>query len=246
MDLKEEDILGESVSRHWYYTSKLGAVRRLLRGLDARAILDVGAGSGFFGRSLLRETNAARCQCVDINYPADRDSVEAGKPVLFRRQPEDIAGHELILFIDVLEHVEDDTGFLATYVAAAAGDAYFLLSVPAFPSLWSGHDVFLGHHRRYRLGQLEDLARRAGLEVVRGRYFFGLLFPLVALVRLAKRGVSKVSESDLRPAPPLVNGALRLLCGIEARLLLPVNRLCGVTAFCLARKPRGKQQRDHQ
>ncbi|PWR25023.1 methyltransferase domain-containing protein [Zavarzinia aquatilis] len=246
MDLKEENILGESVSRHWYYASKLGAVRRLLRGLGIRSILDVGAGSGFFGRSLLRETKADRCQCVDINYPADRDTVEAGKPVLFRRQPEDIAAHDLILFIDVLEHVEDDAGFLAHYVAGAAEGTHVLLSVPAFPSLWSGHDVFLGHHRRYRLRQLEELARRAGLDVVRGRYFFGLLFPLVALVRMAKRGVGTVSESDLRPAPTLVNGALRLLCDIEARLLLPVNRLCGVTAFCLARKPRGKQQRDHQ
>lgn len=236
MDLKEEDILGEAVGRHWYYAAKLGAVRRLLRGLRFRAILDIGAGSGFFGRALLAGPGVERCQCVDINYPADRDTVEGGKPIAFRRAAEAPADHQLFLFIDVLEHVEDDTGLLAAYVREAPAGAHFLLSVPAFASLWSGHDVFLGHHRRYRLAALENVARRAGLRVLRGRYFFGLLFPLVALVRRLRRGAPVPATSDLRPAPAPVNLALRLLCAAEAATLLRINRLCGVTAFCLARK----------
>ena len=53
MDLKEEDILGADIGRHWYYRAKAAALRRAVGGLSPQRILDVGAGSGFFSRHLL-------------------------------------------------------------------------------------------------------------------------------------------------------------------------------------------------
>ena len=50
MDLKEEDILGADIGRHWYYRAKAAALRRAVGDLAPRRILDVGAGSGFFSR----------------------------------------------------------------------------------------------------------------------------------------------------------------------------------------------------
>lgn len=47
MDLKETDILGDSIDEHWYYCSKAAATRRLLGDAPITRILDVGAGSGF-------------------------------------------------------------------------------------------------------------------------------------------------------------------------------------------------------
>ena len=47
MDLKETDILGDSIDEHWYYYTKSKAMLKLL-GNGGREILDVGAGSGFF------------------------------------------------------------------------------------------------------------------------------------------------------------------------------------------------------
>ena len=46
MDLKEEDILGADIGRHWYYRSKAAALRRMVGGLAPRRILDIGAGLG--------------------------------------------------------------------------------------------------------------------------------------------------------------------------------------------------------
>ena len=68
MDLKEEDILGADIGRHWYYRSKAAALRRMVGGLGPRRILDVGAGSGFFSRHLLAEAGAQSALCVDIGY----------------------------------------------------------------------------------------------------------------------------------------------------------------------------------
>jgi SAM-dependent methyltransferase len=234
MDLKEEDILGADIGRHWYYRSKAAALRRMVGGLGPRRILDVGAGSGFFSRHLLAGSAAQSALCVDIGYASDRDDSESGKPVLYRRDtgPTDC---DLVLMMDVLEHVDDDRGLVRHYAAKVPPGAHFLVTVPAFRFLWSGHDVFLEHKRRYRLGEIEAAVRDAGLDVVRGAYFFGSVFPLAAAVRLATRGRS-APRSSLKKHDPLINGLLSGICAAELPLF-PVNRLAGLSAFVLARKP---------
>lgn len=186
MDLKETAILGAQVADHWYYRSKAAAMVRLLRARTPAVILDVGAGSGFFSRYLLLHTSANEAWCVDTNYPADFDSEAQGKPIHFRRSLEYVDA-DLVLLMDVLEHVDEDVGLLADCLRKVPLGARFLISVPAFQLLWSGHDEFLGHRRRYTLDQLEGVARRAGLDVLQGSYYFGLVFPLAAVTRLAQR-----------------------------------------------------------
>jgi 2-polyprenyl-3-methyl-5-hydroxy-6-metoxy-1,4-benzoquinol methylase len=234
MDLKEEDILGADIGRHWYYRSKAAALRRMVRSLGARRILDIGAGSGFFSRHLLAEAGAQSALCVDIGYASDRDDSEDGKPVLYRRDtgPTDC---DLVLMMDVLEHVDDDRALVHHYAAKVSSGAHFLVTVPAFRFLWSGHDVFLEHKRRYRLGEIETTLRDAGLQVVRGAYYFGFVFPMAAAVRLATRGATEPSSS-LKKHGALTNGILTAMCAAELPLL-PINRLAGLSAFVLARKP---------
>jgi SAM-dependent methyltransferase len=234
MDLKEEDILGADIGRHWYYRSKAAALRRMVGSLAPRHILDVGAGSGFFSRHLLTDAGAQSALCVDIGYAADRDDSVAGKPVLYRRDtgPTDC---DLVLMMDVLEHVDDDRGLARHYAAKVPSGAHFLATVPAFRFLWSGHDVFLEHKRRYRLPEIEATMRDAGLDVVRGAYYFGLVFPLAAAVRLAERNTTE-PRSSLKKHGALANGVLTGLCAVELPLF-PVNRLAGLSAFVLARKP---------
>ena len=234
MDLKEEDILGADIGRHWYYRSKAAALRRLVGPLGPQRLLDVGAGSGFFSRHLLANTTARSAICVDTGYAADRNDSEGGKAVLYRREvgPTDC---DLVMMMDVLEHVDDDRGLLRHYVSLVPSWTWFLVSVPAFSFLWSGHDVFLEHKRRYRLPEIEEAMRSAGLKVMRGAYFFGLVFPLAAAVRLAQRGTTE-PRSSLQRHGALTNGMLTAVCSAELPFL-PINRLAGLTAFVLARKP---------
>lgn len=234
MDLKEEDILGADIGRHWYYRSKAAALRRAVAGIAPRRLLDVGAGSGFFSRHLLAETEAESALCVDIGYPADRDDRIGAKPVLYRRDtgPTDC---DLVLMMDVLEHVDDDRGLVRHYAAKVPPGAHFLVTVPAFAFLWSGHDVFLEHKRRYRLPGIEAALRDGGLEIVRGSYYFGFIFPLAAAVRLADRNTTE-PRSSLSRQGALTNGLLTAICAAELPLF-PFNRLAGLSAFVLARKP---------
>lgn len=237
MDLKETDILGDAIADHWYYRSKAAAMMRLLRGKAPKVILDVGAGSGFFSRHLLAHTDAAEAWCVDISYSADSDTVQGQKPVHYRRSLEDLAA-DLILLMDVLEHLDDDVGLLADYVDRVPQGTPFLISVPAFQFLWSGHDEFLEHRRRYTLTELENVVRRAGLRPRQSAYYFGLVFPLAAATRFLdqlRRSPAKTTRSQLQIHSDFVNGALTVLCRAEIPLLT-FNRLAGLTAFCVAER----------
>jgi SAM-dependent methyltransferase len=238
MDLKEEEILGDQVERHWYYTAKAAALIDDLRGAEPTSILDIGAGSGFFARQLLARTNAQRATCVDTGYAQERDEQWFDKPIAFRRAIT-ASDADLVLAMDVIEHVADDAGLMRPYVDLVAPGTRFIISVPAFNFLWSGHDVFLGHHRRYTIGSLERSILKFGLIVDWSHYYYGAVFPLAAAVRLLERAQQvRTSEpkSQLRRHGAFTNGALSALCGVE-RPLMRVNKLFGLTVFAGCHKP---------
>ena len=239
MDLKEQEILSGQADNHWYYVSKGRALCSFIAGVDVPEILDVGAGSGVFARRMLVNGVSARAVCVDPNYSREWDEQCHGKPIQFRRALAEVT-QRLILMIDVLEHVDDDLVLVSSYMNEAPSGTLLLISVPAFEFLWSGHDVFLEHKRRYTLPKVESLVRRTGLEVVRGRYFFASLFPLVALMRLHDRwrlAAGRMPKSALTRHSVWVNDLLRRLHYLEQVTLFRINRVAGVSVFCLARKP---------
>ena len=85
MDIKEEDILGDNVGRHWYYKAKAQYLVRYLQGMNCRRILDVGAGSGFFSKLLLEHSSAESSLCVDPGYAEIWDDSVRGKALCFFR-----------------------------------------------------------------------------------------------------------------------------------------------------------------
>lgn len=236
MDLKEVELLGAGVGKHWYYRAKAAALTRLLSGKGARRVLDVGAGSAFFSRHLVECGMADEVCCVDISYPEDRSEVFLGRQMQFTRSVGALY-FDVALFMDVLEHVDDDVALLREYVKKAPSGARFVVSVPAFRSLWSPHDVFLGHKRRYRLSEIEGVCRSAGLTVRSGCYYFGSVFPVAALRRLLFRfrATEEKPMSDLRAHGVLINSALHGLC-ISELPFMRLNRAFGLTAFCFAEK----------
>jgi hypothetical protein len=111
------------------------------------------------------------------------------------------------------------------------------VSVPAFSWLWSPHDEFLEHRRRYTLNQTLRVMRSAGLSPVAGFYFFAALFPAVAANRLWRRlwAARQRPTSDLREYRPLTNKILTGICLAECAIARH-NRAFGVTAFGVADK----------
>ena len=247
MDVKELDILGERIEQHWYYVAKGNALLQFLQGYRAREALDIGAGSGYFSRKLLAAGLCERATCVDTAYRSERTEVHCDKPIAFLRST-DLVTQDLILMMDVIEHVDDDVALIRAYTDRMPESAMLLVTVPAFQFLWSGHDVFLGHRRRYTLASLHQAMDKAGLEVIRSRYFFSILLPAVCALRLWGRlklaSADYKPQSDLRVHTPWMNSMLTAIHELERRTLFRFNRMAGLTLFCLAR--RKVAQRDEE
>lgn len=232
-DVKEEAILGPAIRYHWYYLSKAQALIGLLRS-PHHASLDIGAGSGFFSRTLVARGLVQEATCVDPGYvETKRTETITGRPITFVQHPGNRQA-DLVLMMDVLEHVDHDLALLREYVVRSSSGTVFIITVPAFMALWSQHDVFLEHKRRYTLRQLEKVVVASGLEITGGCYYFALIFPLVAVIRRFTRGQARASS--LKKHTPFINGVLRMVCFLELTFYR-FNRLGGLTVFCVARKP---------
>jgi methyltransferase family protein len=236
MDLKEVGLLDGDQAGHWYYSSKALALQRCLLGKDPHTILDVGAGSGFFSRILLQNTGASGAICVDSGYETEWSETVAGKPMAFRRSSAPVDA-DLVLLMDVLEHVDDDVGLVREYAEQAPIGTRFIVSVPAFSWLWSHHDEFLEHRRRYTLRQVLRVLTDASLAPVAGFYYFATVLPAVAVHRLWRRLLPSRSspKTDLRQHHWITNNALAAICYCESTFARH-NRVLGLTAFAVAEK----------
>jgi SAM-dependent methyltransferase len=79
-------------------------------------------------------------------------------------------GFDVAFLSNVLEHIEDDVEALQHLVRSLRPGGRVVVFSPAFDLLYSRFDAMVGHHHRYRLGELRERFERAGLEVVDARY----------------------------------------------------------------------------
>ena len=83
-----------------------------------------------------------------------------------------LAEADLVTLLDVIEHIEDDHGFLAEIADAMRPGAQLVVTVPALPQLWSPWDEELGHHRRYTKQTLCAVPQGVPLVVDEVSYLF--------------------------------------------------------------------------
>ncbi len=144
---------------------------------------------------------------------------------------------DLVAMLDVLEHIDDDVGGLRALGRTLKRDGQVLITVPAFPLLWSRHDERHHHKRRYRKRGLIAAAEAAGLEVVSVSYFNTLLFPGAAAVRLARGLLRRPGGADDAMPPAWLNRLLRAIFAFERYLLHRVPLPVGLSLVLLARRP---------
>ena len=99
-------------------------------------------------------------------------------------------------------------------------------------SLWSSHDVYLGHFRRYRRSELEKVVASAGLKIESSHYLFSSLLPVVYLLR--RLGYRKNSGSNMTEMPRSVNSILLRIHQFENRFIR--NSLFGLSVVLVANK----------
>lgn len=164
---------------------RYAALERALRALPRpRTILDVGCGAGHLCFALARRWSDAEILGVDIDRSRLADAREFGRAaayqhVRFRHVDErDRATFDLVTCVDVLEHVEDDAGFVASLAAATAPGGALVLHVPAARKRrWFAEFPEQADHVRpgYERDALAALLRSAGYARVDVTPTFGTL-----------------------------------------------------------------------
>jgi hypothetical protein len=107
---------------------------------------------------------------------------------------------DFVLLLDVIEHIGEDAGFLADLFKnrLISKDSYFIITAPAFPALFSSHDIMLKHYRRYTRRSLMKILQLSGFQSLEsGYFFFVLLIPRILRLYLEKLKLVKSSVDGI-------------------------------------------------
>lgn len=222
-------ITADYEASHWWFRSRrvafLNQVQQAVAKLGDRgrplAILDYGCGTGF---NLPYLSPYGVVSGADVrNESLVEFQKSQGFSLIDLRQ--DISEYDerfdLIVCLDVLEHMEDDVDGLGQIVRLLAPKGQIVLTVPAYESLWSGEDELSQHRRRYTAAGLRTCAESADCRVDYLSYFNLAVLPAMALSVWARRLFTSDwrRRSNLGSSPGWLNPLLSAVTSLEARFV---------------------------
>jgi SAM-dependent methyltransferase len=222
---------------YWFDHRARSVVDALLTATSARAIWDVGAGTGGMSVRLA----AAGYDVVSVEPLALGAAAIAEKHCgdVFCGSLEGLGLPDdsipIIGMFDVIEHLDDPSVLVAEVTRVLEPAGVLVATVPALSMLWSESDDNAGHQRRYTRRSLDTFMVSAGLERVMSAYLFlSLVLPAALLrsvpYRLGRRRsqteITAATAKQLAPNPRVDAVATRVLAGERAvarRVQLPVG-----------------------
>jgi len=244
LDLSE--VRRTSGQRHPWEIARVRALSTILRRRQVRieSILDVGCGDGFIGESLRNMLGARALVGIDAHLPDTECGILRAADHVIERYPSDRSigdrRFDLVLALDVIEHVDDDRALVDDVVSHwTTPGGLVLVTVPAFQSLFSHHDLALRHHRRYNHAQLRTLLEGAGLAILEDGYLFASLVAPRALAVLGERLGFQQDDHGVGSweGPPWLAQLIAATLTLDAEALLAATRLGirvpGLTAWAL-------------
>ena len=193
MDIKELQVsTGKDTKQNhpWEYarsTVLFSMLKKYLQRSPKGFALDIGCGDVFFLTRFADKYPDYEFIAIDTAFNPEIISIIASKSgkynIRFFDDIQNVTNLQeatIVFLLDVIEHIEDDIGFLKglTSQAYISPNTIFVITVPAFNTLYCSHDKWLGHHRRYSHHLLKQHVEEAGLCYMEGGYFFtSLILP---------------------------------------------------------------------
>jgi hypothetical protein len=207
----------EGIQNHFWSTTRLQVIMHLMRkhDLKKKKMLEIGSGKGVMLRELRKKgLNVFGADLSDVDSAADVS------PFLFLNQDALALDDsfrdsiEVILLLDVIEHIESDSAFLNSILKAFVNVKAVLIMVPARKEFWSNYDEYYGHHRRYDMQMTGDLGRGVKMRVEENTYFFHFIY-LVALILFRISGKREIKASAPKGIMIAIHRLVAFMCYVE-------------------------------
>jgi SAM-dependent methyltransferase len=238
MERKVFESMAENDDVHWWYVGRRRVIADLIRRYvslpENPRILEIGCGTGH-NFDMLRQFG--RLDAIEVDEEVRAIAAKRLGHAVSEAPLPALPGvadrsYDLVALLDVLEHVDERPSSLASAATKLAPGGRLLVTVPAYPWMWSGHDVAHHHKLRYSKRQLRDEVAQAGLTIEKIGRFNSFLFPGEAAWRLVSKAMGWTGSDDKVPPAP-VNVACRYVFGLE-RYIVGRNPLpFGLSLFAL-------------
>ena len=227
-----ESIPLEDNQDWWWYKAKSNTLNLILNSAKMNKdlkILEIGPGKGNNLNTLSKYGEIDILES-DLNFIKFIKASSTLAREAYTDFDEITKTYDLIVLLDVVEHIENTTEFFNSINRILSKEGHIVISVPAYESLWSQHDVRLKHFRRYTwqtlLNEVKDY------EVVKRIGFNYLLLPIRYLQIKFSKNISTTNENS-----NLMNTVLFQISKIEHLLrILRFNPKFGISLFVLLKK----------
>ena len=229
-------------SSHWWFVARRKIIQKAINNLDLPRnirILDAGCGNGdnlsllsTFGDLVAFEKNE-----YALKTAKSKKIGEIYKAELPDKLPNAIkTNFDLIVLLDVLEHIDDDSKSLTTVRKLMNNKGIILITVPAFQWLWSEHDVIHHHKRRYSKSELREKLDSSGFRIKYISYFNTLLFPFALVERIGQKIFFPSNPEILELPNNKINFLLEKIFSLEAIFMNKISLPFGLSLVAIAEK----------
>ena len=240
------DVMAEQARTHWWYRARRALVSQALGNTPRRhsdRLIDIGCGTGDNIGALV---DATGCSAVGTDLslyalhhaPRSASGSTLVSMAFGEALPFPSASADVLTCMDVIEHVDDDERVLREFGRVLRPGGVVLLTTSAYMWMWSEHDVWAAHRRRYTARGLAEVTTRAGFEVLRTSYYNAVLLPPAWLLRRTPlRRLVKTSNDEVGAASPLVDRVFTAVSTVERRWLARHRMPFGLSILLVARRP---------
>lgn len=226
--------------KHWWHISKRRVIQNLIKKynlLKNPKILDIGCGAG---KNLEELQNLGTVYGLDSSKEALKYCRKRGLKNIKIGSAEktNLKSNyfDIVTILDVLEHTDDKRVF-KEMGRIVKKKGIIIITVPAFPWLWSSWDEVLHHKRRYTSKSLKYLIESNNFRVLKIFYLYSFLVMPAFLVRKIKQKLyNKKYPSDFELSNPIFNFLLNKLARFEFILAQKGLIPFGTTLMAIAKK----------
>jgi SAM-dependent methyltransferase len=227
-------------TEHFWIRRRFDVLRKLTPEFNwaQLKLAEIGSGTGLVQRQF-EDYFGAEIDGFDLNQTALQNAVSRKSRCIcyniHARLEQLRAAYDAIVLFDVIEHIEDDRGFLESALFHLKDGGALIINVPASKSLFSAYDRAVGHVRRYEVQDMNALMKACRLTITAWTYWG---WPLLPLLSIRKRWLDKFTDEEkilqggFGPRGPLMNRGLYALACCER---IP-QHVAGISFMLVARR----------